>query len=150
MRVAHNKTHGMRNTREYEIWKAMRRRCNSPTSHAYERYGGRGIKVCERWNKFENFLLDIGPRPSPAHSLDRIDNDKGYEPANVHWATPAEQSRNTRRNHWITYKGERLVLEDWAKKVGIHETVLLWRLKKKWSIERALTQKPNRGSRPSK
>jgi hypothetical protein len=82
----------------YWAWLAMRRRCQDPSRKDYERYGGRGIKVCERWNEFTNFLADVGERPAPGMSIDRYpDNDGNYEPGNVRWATPTEQVRNRRR-----------------------------------------------------
>ncbi|HUB09426.1 MAG TPA: hypothetical protein VMB50_20650 [Myxococcales bacterium] len=87
--------HGHR-TPEWCAWREMRYRCQTPTARAYPQYGGRGIKVCERWQVFENFLADMGRRPSPRHSLDRIDNDGNYEPGNCRWATSLEQNRNRR------------------------------------------------------
>jgi hypothetical protein len=83
---------------ENKVWRGMRKRCNSPQDPAYPRYGGRGIKVCERWSSFENFLEDMGPRP-PGTGIERIDNDKGYEPGNCKWATMAEQNKN-KSNIW--------------------------------------------------
>jgi len=91
-----NTTHGMCGTPEYTAWQGMLKRCYNPNNTSYKNYGGRGISVHERWLRFENFYDDIGPKPSPDHSLDRIDNDGNYEPSNIRWATRTEQNRNQR------------------------------------------------------
>ena len=87
-------THNKSNTSEYHTWRSMKARCQNPNTECYPRYGGRGIKVCAEWGKFENFLSDMGPRPSPGHTIDRKDNDGDYEPGNCRWATQTEQQRN--------------------------------------------------------
>ena len=85
---------------EYRAWRSMLNRCDHPCVNSYERYGGRGITVCSRWREsFEAFLADMGPKPSPKHSVDRIDNDGNYEPGNCRWATPIEQAQHKRRGH---------------------------------------------------
>lgn len=95
-RRTHGKTIGGHH-RVFRIWNAMKQRCHNPKQPHYERYGGRGITVCEEWrNSFEAFYRDMGDPPSPAHSIDRIDNDRGYEPGNCRWATPLEQRHNRR------------------------------------------------------
>lgn len=117
---AARRTHGMSQSPEYSTWKGMKERCHNPNSERYSAYGGRGIHVCARWHKsFMNFFTDMGAKPSPKYSLDRIDNNKGYSPENCRWATVVEQSRNRRDGFNIEYKGEKLCISDWAIKLKI-------------------------------
>lgn len=99
-------THGKRHSKEYNSWRAMVQRCNNPKQEKYLIYGARGISVCDRWLKFENFYADMGDKPSPKHSIERINNEGNYEPSNCKWATPKEQMNNMRRNK--NYYNERL------------------------------------------
>lgn len=122
------------------IWRDMHRRCYDRSRKEYHRYGGRGIKVCQRWHNFENFFADMGERPS-GMSLDRIDNDGDYSPENCRWATVKEQNNNTRANRVITFNGESKSMTQWAEEVGIKVGTIWMRLHLGWSIEETL-QKP--------
>jgi hypothetical protein len=126
---------------EYAIWNNLIARCTNPNNSRYARYGGRGIVVCERWAAdFVNFLADMGRRPSPAHSIDRIDNDCGYGPDNCRWATRKEQCRNRSSSRFLEFRGEAKTSAEWAEDLGIGQSTLHFRLKQGWSVERALTQ----------
>lgn len=144
-------THGRCYTSLYNIWKGILKRCEDPTYFCYANYGGRGITVCEMWHSFPVFSEDVGERPSPKHSLDRIDNSSGYSPENCRWATYTEQARNRRSNHIIEYRGEKLVLAEWAERLGVQSQVIRQRLNEGWSIEKAVTtrlrERAKKGSR---
>lgn len=104
----------------YKSWESLRNRCNNPNNPEYYNYGGRGIRVCDRWNSFKNFLADMGERPSLEYSIDRYPNNNGnYEPANCRWATQKEQCRNLRVNKWIEYNGKTMIKTDWAEYLGM-------------------------------
>lgn len=122
--------HGMHNTPEYFRWLSMKARCTNPENPRYADYGGRGITVCKRWmHSFEAFLSDVGERPTPEHSIDRIDNDRGYEPTNVRWATKQEQANNRRDNVRVTFNGETRTLAGWARLAGVTPEAVAWRHK---------------------
>jgi hypothetical protein len=133
--------HGMIKTPEYFTWRGMRQRCENPNCRNFPRYGARGIKVCERWiESFTNFFSDMGPRPSNQHSLDRIDNDGDYAPANCRWATRLEQMNNREINKLITHDGVTLPISEWARIKSIRRDTLHNRIfRLGWSSERALT-----------
>lgn len=131
-------THGKTGSKVWFTWRSMLQRCHNPKNRQYHAYGGRGIKVTKRWLKFENFYKDMGDPPTSKHSLDRIDNEKGYSKKNCRWATTKEQSRNKRTNIWITHNGQTMVTADWAKQIGIARSALWFRLDRGLSIEDAL------------
>jgi hypothetical protein len=136
-----NRTHGLTGTKEYKAWDAMRSRCNNQNDISYKDYGGRGIKVCERWDSsFENFLADIGFAPTKNHSIDRIDVNGNYEPENLRWATRKEQENNKRKTIYITYDNQSLTISSWSDKIGIDYIVLWNRYKDGWSPEEILTR----------
>lgn len=133
--------HGRYGTPENKAWAGMLKRCRNKKAIDYANYGGRGISVCERWSEsFENFYLDVGPKPSPTHSIDRINVNGNYEPGNVRWATPQEQQRNTRRSRVVMFRGESMCLADWGDRVGIPGHAISLRIREGWTVERALTQ----------
>jgi hypothetical protein len=136
-----NKTHGMSCEPEYNTWVNMKRRCYEHNNKSYSEYGGRGIKVYKRWfNSFENFYKDMGDRPSPKHSIDRIDNNGNYEPDNCRWATKKEQNNNTRKNIKITFNNNIHTISQWSQILNINEGTLRNRLyKRNWSIKKAFT-----------
>lgn len=124
----------------YGVWRQMRMRCALPTHHKYPRYGGRGIKVCDRWQTFANFVEDMGERPSGG-TLGRIDNDGGYEPGNVRWESSSQQQRNTSRTRLLTFGEKTQSMADWADEIGISYDVLNHRINAYgWTVERALKE----------
>lgn len=137
-----NRTHGLTFTSEYVAWILMKRRCYNRKSKDYIWYGKRGITVCDRWlSSFENFLEDMGERPSKRHSVERKDNEKGYCPDNCKWATPKEQANNKRTNHLVEFNGKRMTLMQWERELGIPNTRIRARLKLGYTPEQAITLK---------
>lgn len=136
----HGKATRKNTASEYNIWSAMLGRCYTPTNTSYKRYGGRGIKVCERWHTFENFYADMGQKP-PGTSIGRINGDGNYEPSNCRWETVHEQSNNRKNNRVLEFNGRRETIANWAKLTGIHAGTIGSRLRLlNYSVERALTQ----------
>ncbi len=135
----HAKTHGMHNTKTYHAWESLKARCLNEKSAQYPDYGGRGITVCERWMRFENFYDDMGETPVSL-TLDRIDNDKGYEPGNCRWTDRLTQQANRRVARLLTFHGATKTMEQWAKQYGIGSGTLHQRIfVLGWDMERALT-----------
>ena len=118
--------HGLHRSPEYRAWNAMKDRCLNPKNKRYRHYGGRGIKVCDSWLKFENFYADMGPRPSPSLSIDRVNNDGNYEPGNCQWST-LEQQNNNRSfyNRYVTVDGVRMTVAQASRILGLSHSVIL-------------------------
>jgi general stress protein YciG len=127
-------------TPECQIWRGMLARCGDPSNSSYSRYGGRGIAVCERWKTFENFLADMGYRPSPELSIDRIDNDRGYSPDNCRWATREQQQNNTCTTRYFTAFGVRRNVSEWSAITGLSSAVIRSRLRLNWTPEDILSR----------
>lgn len=118
----------------------MKDRCYRAGTSKYGRYGGRGIRVCDAWwESFAAFYRDMGPRPSKDYTLDRIDNDGDYGPDNCRWTTADVQYRNRRQTKWIEFNDERLCQKDWCRRYDLDEATFTARLKRGWSLDRALT-----------
>jgi hypothetical protein len=143
-------THGESSkTVEYKIWSSMLNRCNNPKNRDYIDYGGRGIKVCAKWSGpsgYENFLSDVGRRPSPRHSLDRENTNGEYSPENCRWATPSEQANNRRNNRILTYNGKSQTLAQWSVELGLDYCTIKMRIKRGWSVEKALNTPRQKGN----
>lgn len=140
-----NKAHGMSKSQIWSIHRSMMDRCYLPTSHAYSRYGGRGITVCERWHNFENFYADMGDKPK-GMSLDRIDNNGEYSPVNVKWATTKEQANNRSSSKFIEHDGKRMTITQWAEYAGIEMRTLWSRLRLGIAMPEALENRDRRYS----
>lgn len=124
-------------TRTYRIWHGMKDRCLNKNNARFNRYGGRGITVCERWMDYRNFLADMGERPD-GMSIDRIDNTKGYSPENCRWATTKQQSRNKSNNRIITHNGVTMTLADWSEHTGVKYQIIIERLIAGWDFADAI------------
>lgn len=133
--------HKKTKTSEFRIWVTMKQRCMNPRNKNYSDYGGRGIKIYKKWvNDFMAFYNYIGQRPSQKHSIDRIDNNQGYIPGNIRWATMKEQRRNTRLGiKTVIYKGKEKPIVQWCEELGLKFDVIRHRLKAGWSSESAFS-----------
>ncbi len=144
--IMSQKTPRVKSLPEYWVWHGMIQRCTNPRYPGYHYWGGRGITVCERWRKsFADFRSDMGPRPGPALSLDRIDNDGNYKPGNCRWATWSEQMRNRRppeSKTMVTLNGTRRSLRWWCHQYGMKNHTVWYRIKRGWSVRRALETPP--------
>lgn len=134
-------THGLMGTypREYKVWEAMKRRCLVPTDKSFPDYGGRGIYVCGRWlNRFDLFMEDMGPRPSDKHTLERVDNNRGYEPNNCRWETRDVQANNKSNNRRLTLNGKTKTITEWAKETGLSRSTIRNRVYRGWPVHQIL------------
>lgn len=135
--TTHGATTGRKRTSEYAIWRTMKARCSNPNVRSYKYYGLRGIKVCNRWLKFDNFIADMGHRPSSRHTIDRRDTNGHYEPGNCAWATYLEQNNNRRNNRPVMICGISKNIGQWMREIGVgrDQMMALIRLKPKWITE---------------
>lgn len=142
--ITHHEASRYTKTKEYRIWTGIKVRCYNKNCKAYPLYGGRGIKVCERWMKYENFLEDMGRCPDKM-SLDRINNDGNYEKSNCRWADQITQCNNARTNRLVFYKGKRQSMAQWCRELGIKYQLTIQRIDRDgWSLERAFTDRNDR------
>lgn len=133
-------THGKTRTPEFRIWSGIKTRCFNSNAPEFKNYGGRGIKMCARWSaSFEAFLADMGRRPSIKHSIERVENDGDYEPGNCVWVLRREQARNKRNSVRLKYRGQVKLLVAWAEELGIDEATIRMRLKRGWTVVKALS-----------
>lgn len=133
-------------TRTRSSWISMLSRCRYRKNKRYARYGGRGVTVCERWLRFENFLADMGERPADT-SLDRINNDGNYEPGNCRWATRLEQAANTSKSIFLEHRGRRMPIADWSAMTGISRRAIYMRVASGWSVDEALSRETRPGKK---
>lgn len=145
LKISHTK-HGLRYTSIYHVWNSMKDRCNNPRCHAYENYGGRGIKVCDEWQNDPKAFYDwaVSHGFKKGLSIDRIDNDKGYPPENCRWANTETQGNNRRSNRCINYLGETHTVKEWSEILKIDYADMKSRLRSGWSIEKIVSTPVNR------
>lgn len=141
--TARNIRHGMTGTRVYRIWEHIHKRCSNPNHEDYENYGGRGIKVCDRWKSFENFYADMGVPPTDTHSIDRRDANGDYSLENCRWATSVEQANNRRSTPYLELNGVRKSRMDWSRELGISPGTIKARQRLGWTDEMILTTPPD-------
>lgn len=139
--LRHGYTVGGQKLGTYAVWATMVQRCSNPNHHKYPSYGGRGISVCDRWRSFENFIADVGDRPTDLHQIERKDNNGNYEPGNCRWATRKEQARNRRDNHFLEFEGRKATIAEWSEITKIAYGNIKNRINNLgWSVKDALTK----------
>ena len=134
-----NVTHGMSKSPLYGVWRGMHERTGNPAHAEWPNYGGRGIAVCDRWKRFELFAADMASGYRKGVQLDRIDNDGDYSPSNCRWVSHQANQRNKRTNHRIEWRGRELIAQEWAELLGIPANTIIYRLRRGWTVERALS-----------
>lgn len=140
-RTTHGHSSGGVKTPEYQTWARIKTRCTNENHSDYPDYGGRGLMVAAEWvDDFEAFYAHIGPKPTSKHSIDRIDNERGYEPGNVRWATTEVQSNNKRSNHSLTVGDQTMTIRQWAQKTGLDQKTICMRVLRGWSAEDAVSK----------
>ena len=138
--VTHGNCVDHKHTTEYGCWSGLLSRCYNSQHKHFCNYGGRGISVCARWkDSFENFLIDMGPKPNKNYSIDRIDNNSNYEPSNCRWANKKQQNFNKRTTRIIEYNSVSHTIDEWSEITGINKECLRSRLKRGWSVDRMLS-----------
>lgn len=147
LKIEGPKTHGLTNAPEYNIWRHMRDRCLNKKNKNYHRYGGRGISICDEWiESFEAFYRDVGARPGPGYSIDRINNDKGYNKENCKWSTKEEQANNRSTSVYYKHNGVSRTLAGWCRELKLDYSLVRCRISSGWSFERAIAE-PTNGAR---
>jgi len=136
--------------KEYNTWRMMHYSCENPNIHGYADYGARGITVCERWGDFKNFMMDMGRKPDPKFTIDRVNSDGNYEPANCRWVSKADQQRNKRNTLYVTYKGKRIAFCEIIKELSLSRPTVYSRLRSGWTLEAALATAHMPSGRPRK
>lgn len=150
LRKLNSTTHGMSYSKIHRIWRAMLERCHNVNCKGYRHYGGRGITVCDEWLEFGNFFEDMGDRPTPKHSLDRVNTELGYSKANCRWATMIEQQNNRRDNVWITYKGKTKTTSQWSRFFNLPRRLIADRFKAGHNLEDVFSNKSLKTGKPIK
>jgi hypothetical protein len=142
------RTHGYSGTPEYAAWAKARERCYNVKDRGYKTYGARGIVMCDKWRSdFAAFIADMGPKPGPEYSLDRINNDGPYSPDNCRWASRHQQMRNTTKTVWLTdSSGHTMIQADWARHLGVNPMSLVYRRKMGWPEHEIISKPPRRPS----
>ncbi len=141
--------HGLSKTTEYEVWCGMKSRCYCQNHASYKNYGGRGIRICKRWQNFGNFYTDMGPRQK-GYCIERIANDKGYSPSNCKWASRTEQNKNKRNNRMLTFRGKTQSLSAWCRELGLWANSVTRRIDKLgFSIDESFSRPMIRGKQPN-